>query len=84
MLLPLGAVAVAAGMLDTVVPPTVVALREALAVRAALARLAGTEDLTVRRGEVGRALQGFWRQGGAEIAPGGHGSRPCLRAVRRA
>jgi hypothetical protein len=59
MLLTLGTVAVAPGMVDAVVSPTAGALREALAVRAALALWDGADDRAVREGEVGRALQGL-------------------------
>ena len=46
-LLTLGTVAVATGMIDAVVPPTAWALREAMAVMAALALLDGADDLSV-------------------------------------
>ena len=59
MLLTLGTVAVATGMVDAVLSPTAGALREAVSVRAALALLDGADDLAVRGGEVGRALQGL-------------------------
>jgi hypothetical protein len=45
MMLTRWAVAVATGMMDAVLPPTVVALREAVAVMAAWARWDGAEDL---------------------------------------
>jgi hypothetical protein len=47
MLLALGTVAVATGMIDAVVPPTSLALREAMAVVSALTLLDGTDDLAV-------------------------------------
>ena len=47
MLLTLGTVAVATGMIDTVVPSTVLALREAVAVMAALTMLDSADDLSV-------------------------------------
>jgi hypothetical protein len=84
MLLALGTVAVATGMIDTVVCPTVLALIEAMAVMAALALLDGTDDFTVGGGQVRAALKVCWREGGDEnLAQGGHGSSPCMRAVRR-
>ena len=83
MLLTLGTVAVATGMMDAVVPPTALALREAVAVMAALALLDGADDLAVCGGEVGIALQVFWRKGGEDLAEGGHGRSPCMRALRR-
>ena len=83
MLLTWWAMTLATGMLDTVVPPTVVAVREAVTVMAALARWEGAEDLAVRKREVGRALQGLGRQGGEDVAEGGHSRSPCLRAFRR-
>ena len=46
-MLTLWAVAVATGMMDAVVPSTVVALREAVAVMAAVALLDGADDLAV-------------------------------------
>ena len=83
MLLALGTGAVATGMLDAVVFPAVLALREAMAVSAALARLDGADGLAVRDGEVGLALKVYWRKGGEEITEGGHGRSPGLRALRR-
>ena len=62
MLLTLGTVAVATGMMDAVVPPTVLALREAVAVVSALAVLDGADDLAVGEGQMGVALQVFWAQ----------------------
>ena len=47
MMLTLGTVAVTTGMIDAVLPPTVWALREAMAVVSALARLDGTDDFAV-------------------------------------
>jgi len=81
--LALGTVAVATGMLDAVWGATTCARREAMAVMAAAAVWDGAADLTVRGGEVGRALQGCWRPGGAEVAAGRHGRSPCSRALRR-
>ncbi len=72
MLLTLGAVTVATGMMDAMVPPTVLALIEAMAVRAALAVLDGTDDLAVYEGQLGIALQVFWSKGGADLAESGH------------
>jgi hypothetical protein len=83
MLLTLGTVAVATGMIDAVVPPTVWALREAVAVVAALTVLDGADDLAVRQGEVGVTLQVLWGKGGEDLAQGGHGRSPCMRALRR-
>jgi hypothetical protein len=83
MLRPLGAVAVATGMMDAVLPRAVWTLREAVAVRAALALMDGAEDLTVCGGERRRALQGLWGKGREERTQGEHGRRPGLRAWRR-
>jgi hypothetical protein len=47
LLLALGTGAVATGMIDAVVPPTAWALREAMAVMAALALWEGADDLSV-------------------------------------
>jgi transcriptional regulator of nitric oxide reductase len=72
MLLTLGAVAIAAGMMDAVLPSTVLALREAVAVVAALAVLDGADDLAVGEGQMGVALQVLGRKGGEERAEGRH------------
>jgi hypothetical protein len=72
MLLTLGAVAVATGMLDAVLPPTTLALREAVTIMPALALLDGADDLAVRQGEVGVTLQVLGRKGGEERAEGRH------------
>jgi hypothetical protein len=83
MLLTLGTVAVATGMLDAGLPPTGWALIEAMAVMSAAAVLAGAHALAVREGKVGITLQGLWRKGGADLAESGHGRSPCMRAFRR-
>ena len=67
MLLTLGTVPVAAGMIDTVLRATTVALRAAVAVVSAWALWDGAEDLAVRGGEGGRALQIRWRKSGEDI-----------------
>jgi hypothetical protein len=73
VLLTLGAVPVAAGMLDTVVSPTGWARIEAMAVVAAAALLDGAEDLAVCKGQLGVALQVLWSKDGADLAEGRHG-----------
>ena len=83
MLLTLGTVAVATGMLDTGLSATVGALREAMAIGAALALWDGRDGLAVGGGQVGRALQGCWRKSRDDLAQGGHGRSPCMRALRR-
>ena len=83
MLLTLGAVAVATGMIDAVLPSTVWALIEAVAVVSTLALLDGADDLAVCEGQMGVALQVRWRKGGEDIAEGSHGRSPCMRALRR-
>jgi hypothetical protein len=83
MLLTLWTVAVATGMVDAVVSPTGLALIKAVAVRAALALLDGVDGFAVGGGEVGRALKVFWREGVEDVAEGGHGRSPCMRALRR-
>jgi len=83
MLLTLWAMPIATGMIDAVLSPTTWALIEAVAVRAALALLDGTDGLAVRGGEVRIALQVLWRKGGEDVAEGGHGRSPCMRALRR-
>ena len=74
---------VAPGMLDAVVRPPAVALRDAVSRGAAGAGVDGAADRAVRGGEGGRTLQGRWGTGGEDRAEGGHGRRPCLRALRR-
>jgi len=81
-LLTLGAVAVATGMLDAMLLPTVLALREAMAVRAALALLDGAEDLAVRSGEVGITLQVLWGKRREDLAEGGHDRVSLLEVTR--
>jgi hypothetical protein len=83
MLLALGAVAVATSMRDAVLSRTVWALREAMAIGAAAAVLDGAAHLTVCGGEVRIALQVCGRKGGEDVPQGGHGSRPCMRVLRR-
>jgi len=83
MLLALGAGAVAARMLDAGLSLTVGALREAMALGAAAAGLAGAAHLRVCGGEVRRALQGLGRKGGEDGAERGHGRSPGLRALSR-
>jgi hypothetical protein len=83
MLLALGTVAVATGMMDAVLPPTALALREAVAIVPALALLESADDLAVRGGEVGIVLQVLWGEGIEDVTQGGHGRRPCMRALRR-
>ena len=83
LMLTLRAVTMATGMMDAVVPPTAVALREAMAVVAAAAVLDGADDLAGRGGERGRTRKGLWRTGGEDLAAGGHGRSPCMRALRR-
>src|SRR5712692_1176892 len=83
MLLTLRAMTMATGMLDTVVSFTAWALREAVAVMAALAIADSAEGLAVHGGEVGGAFQICWRKGVKDIAEGGHGRSPYIRVLRR-
>ena len=83
MLLTLGTVAVATGMIDAVLSCTVWALLETRAIGAAAAGLDGADHLTVCGGEVRRAPQGLGGKGGEDLAEGGHGRSPCMRAFRR-
>jgi len=57
MMMTLRAVTMATGMLDAVVPPTALALREAISVVSAAAIADGADDLAVRGGEGGITLQ---------------------------
>src|SRR5215471_3171492 len=70
MLLTLGAMPMATGMMDAVLPSTVLALIEAMAVVAALVLSDGADGLVVGGGEVRRALKVFWRKGVEDIAEG--------------
>jgi hypothetical protein len=72
MLLTLRAMTIATGMIDAVLPPTVLALREAVAVVSALAVLDGADDLAVGEGQMGVALQVLWRKGSEDSAEGSH------------
>src|SRR5262249_25563083 len=76
MLLALGTVPVATGTIDAVLFPTALALREAVAVMAALALLEGTDGLTVWSGEGGLALEGLRGTSRADSAESGQGSSP--------
>jgi hypothetical protein len=83
LLLTLRAVAVATGMLDAGLPPTVCALREAVSVGAALPVLDSAEDLAVCEGKVGITRKVLRGKGGKDGTQGGHDRRPCMRALRR-
>ena len=83
MLLTLWAVPVATGVIDAVLLATPLALREAVAVVPALALLDGANDLALCEGQMRGARKVFWRTSRAELAEGGHGRRPCRRALRR-
>jgi hypothetical protein len=83
LLLTLGTVAVATGMLDAVVLATPWALIEAVAVVAAAALLDGMDGLTVHGGKVRIALQVLGREGEEDLTEGRHGRSPCMRVLRR-
>jgi hypothetical protein len=83
MLLALGTVAIATGMVNAVFFPTAGALIEAMPIMSAAAVLDGADDLAVHGGEVGVTLQVRWPKGVEDIAEGGHGRSPCMRALRR-
>ena len=78
-----GPVAVATGMMAAVVPPPALALREAVARGPAWAMSASADALAGHSGEGGRVLQGRWGAGLEAVTQGGHGRRPCMRALRR-
>jgi hypothetical protein len=79
MLLTLGTVSVATGMIDAVLLATALALLEAVSIVSALALLDGVDDFAVRGGEGGIALQILGRKGVEDVAEGGHGRSPCMR-----
>ena len=83
MLLTLGTVTVATGMIDAVLSATAVALREAVSIVSTAAMAEGADDLAMRGGEVGVTLKVLWGKGGEDIAEGGHGRSPCMRALMR-
>lgn len=68
MLLTLGTVAIATGMIDAMLSSTVWALIEAVAIVPALALLDGADDLAVCEGQMGVAHQVFWSKGGEDLA----------------
>ena len=83
MRLTLGAVAIAACMVDAVLMATALALIQAVAIGTAWAVLHGPESLAVRQGQMGGALQVLRRVSLADILDGGYGRSPCLRALLR-
>ena len=83
MLLTLRAVPVAACMLDAVLFATAVALIEAVSIVSTAAIADGADDLAMRGGEVRVTLQVLWGKGGEDLAEGGHGRSPCMRALMR-
>ena len=83
VMLTLRAVAIATGMMDTVVFATALALGEAVAVMPTAAVLDGADDLVVRGGEGGRARKVLWGEGVEEIADGRHTWNPRMRASMR-
>jgi hypothetical protein len=84
MILTLGAVAIAAGVVDAVLPATALAVIEAVSIVSALAVLNGTNGLVVGERQMGIALEVLWRVGLADVADGGHEASPCMRALMRA
>lgn len=83
MVLTLGAVAVATGVIDAVLSPAALTLIEAVSIVAALAVLDGTDDLSVGERQMGVALQVLWGEGLEDIAQGDHGRSPCMSALMR-
>jgi hypothetical protein len=83
MLLALGTVAVATGMIDTVVFAAALALVEAAAVMPTAAVLDGADDLVVRGGEVGIARKVLRGEGVEDIADGRHAWNPRMSASMR-
>ena len=84
MLLALGTVAVATGMMDAVLFPTAWALIQAVAVMSALAMLDGADGLSMRGRQMGRVLKVFWGEGSEDITESGHGRSPCMSELMRA
>jgi hypothetical protein len=83
LLLALGTVAVATGMVHAVVARTSWALIQAVAIVAAWALWDGPDDHTVCKGQRGVALEVLGRKGGEDLTQGGHGRSPCMRVLRR-
>ena len=75
--------AMATGMMDTVVLATALALGETVAVMPAAAVVDGADNLVVRGGEVGRALKGLRGEGVEDSADGRHAWNPRMSASMR-
>lgn len=72
-------VAGAAGVMDAVLPATVLARREAVPVVSGLTGEEGAEGLLVRGGKGGRALTIRWSGRVEAIGDGGHEVRPRIK-----
>ena len=83
MLLTLGTVPGATGMMDAVLLATALALIAAVSIVPALALLDSADGLAVRGGQRGRALKGCCGEGGEEVTQGGQGRRPCMSELLR-
>jgi len=83
MLLTLGAVAVATGMIDAVLARAVLTLIEAVTVYTTLALLDGADDLTVCGKERRIALQVLWSKSREDRTQGDHGKSPCMKTLKR-
>jgi hypothetical protein len=83
VLLTLGAVALATGMMTAVLSATALAVREAVSIMSGAAVLDGTDGLLVGERQMGRARQVLWRVSREDIADGGHEASPCRRELIR-
>ena len=83
MMLTLGAVAIAAGVVDAVLPATALAVIEAVSIMSALAVLNGPHGLVVGERQMGIALEVLWRIGLEDVADC-HEASPCMRELMRA
>ena len=75
--------AIATGMIAAMVSATVLARREAVAVRPGCAVAEGADGLLVREGEGRRALERLWSVSVEDISNGGHEENSCMSELIR-
>jgi hypothetical protein len=83
MLLALGTVPVATGMMDPVLLAPAVALRAAVSGVSTAALLQGADGLLVAEREMRVACEILVSTGSADILAGAHGRRPCMSELMR-